>query len=349
MRWIALPVLFVVACGGDDTPATPDASVSTDAPVPIDAPAVTGCDYIEQQDLTNDDVPPATGTPEMTGVTLAARTVLCGTFESTHFDDDITVDIDGFLVTVPTERDVLVRIHGAGAEAIELVGVDVYTGADLTTFVGSSTFYGDHGVSSLHLAAGTYELVAISLNGMAITSPVPYRIEVVTDMATRCPEVTSGGFAEANDGVMSTGNDMVRIPSGMPPSLTPAADTPEPSGLAVAPAASVRVTGSAADVTLADQYEDKDTFAFMTAATTNELTVRLTWPGTAANLDYLLFEAGSAAPVIRAITAANQSPELRTFSVKPSTSYWLLVGAKAGSTGFPVPYTASMCGVELTP
>jgi hypothetical protein len=344
MRWIALPVLVVAACGGDDSPATPD------APVEIDASSIpAGCDYLEQQDATNDDVPPATGSPEMTGVTLGARNILCGTFDSTHFDGDITVDIDGFVVTVPTDRDVLVRIHGTGAEAIELVGVDVYTGADLTTFVGSSTFYGDHGVASLHLAAGTYELVAISLNGTAIASPVAYRIELDTDTPARCPEITTGGFAEASDGVMSTGNDMVRIPSGMPPSLTPTADNPEPSGLTLAPAASSRVTGSAADVTLADQYEDKDTFAFMTGAGTNELTVRLTWPGAAANLDFLLFEAGNPAPVIRAITAANQSPELRTFSVKPGTSYWLLVGAKAGSTGFPIAYTASMCGVGFTP
>ncbi|MBA3538433.1 MAG: hypothetical protein H0T79_02290, partial [Deltaproteobacteria bacterium] len=123
---------------------------------------------------------------------------------------------------------------------------------------------------------------------------------------------------------------------------------PEPTQLTIAPATNYRLTGSAAAAPAPDAYADKDTFAITTGATTNELAVRLGWPGTAANLDYLVFEAGSAEPVVRAITVANQAPELRTFSVKPNANYWLLVGAKAGST-VPAGYTASVCGASFAP
>jgi hypothetical protein len=96
-------------------------------------------------------------------------------------------------------------------------------------------------------------------------------------------------------------------------------------------------------------HDDVDTFAFTTAAATNKLGVRLTWPGTTTNLDYLVFEAGMTDAVIRAIGTANQAPELRTFAVKPATSYWILVGAKAGTGALPAAYTASLCGAAFTP
>ncbi|MEO8699566.1 MAG: hypothetical protein ABI867_05955, partial [Kofleriaceae bacterium] len=64
---------LLVACGGDKAPADVDA-----APPPIDAAPDAGelppgCDYAEQRDLTNDDVPPATGVPEQTGLVFTTR------------------------------------------------------------------------------------------------------------------------------------------------------------------------------------------------------------------------------------------------------------------------------------
>lgn len=351
MRSAVLAACLLAACGPSSS-APPDGRV-LDAPRTDDAPAdapPSGCDYTEQHDATNDDVSDPPGTPEQTGLTAGARTVVCGNFEHTHFDGDITADIDGYVLSVPSETDVLVRLHGAGAEAIEYAGVDVYGGATFGTLVGSATFYGDHGVAALHLPAGSYELAAFALSSAALSSTIAYELEVTTDTpATRCPEVASGGYAETHDGADSTDNDVVTIPDGAPPALTASAtDAPEPTGLTLEPGAT-RVTGSAADVTTTDQYEDKDTFAFTTGASTNELAVRLTWPGTGANLDYLVFEAGDPSPVFRAIATAPQAPELRTFSVKPNTSYWLLVGAKTGSAGLPVTYAASLCSAAFVP
>ncbi|HUS32262.1 MAG TPA: hypothetical protein VMZ53_27365, partial [Kofleriaceae bacterium] len=116
-------------------------------------------------------------------------------------------------------------------------------------------------------------------------------------------------------------------------------DNPESTNVTVTATSNNRFSGSAADVT-ADKYEDKDTYAFVTGAA-NELTVRLGWTG-AANLDFFIFEAGSAAPVWRA-DGTTGTAETQTFSVKPSSNYWLLVGAK-GSSGLPAPYSATLCG-----
>ena len=350
VTFVAALGLGLPACGGGDDSGTPDAARADATTVdarPADAQATpdavaSDCDYTEVGDLTNDDVAPATGAPEATGITLGARAMLCGSFASTHYDGDITVDIDSFTITVPAATDVLVRIRGAGAEAIQFVGVDVYTGALLDQYVGGNEFYGDHGTVALHLAGGTYELQPFALDVAAPAAPIDYVVEITADApAARCPALASGGYAEATDGATSTGNDVITIPSGAPPALTAAAsDAPEPTAITLGTAAT-RVTGIAAVSSAQDQYADRDTYLVTTGAATNELTVRLDTTVATADVDFLLFEAGSATPVLRAITATR--PETRTFSVKLATAYWLLVGAKAASTGLPAPYTATLC------
>jgi hypothetical protein len=347
----ALCLLLLVACGDDDGPAhSSDASVADTAPMPDSLP--DDCDYTEQQDATNDDID--SGSPEATNLTFttSADTVVCGTIDASHFDGDITVDIDSFLITLATDADVLVRMNGPGAEAIEFVGVDVRAGSASGALVGTLTYYGDHGVTSVHLTAGTYDFEAFALSSAAITAAVPYTLAIVADNpALRCPELTTGGFPEAGDGASNDGNDVIRLASGMAPALTTStADSPEATGLTLSPTAGdQRLTGSAADIAAPDLYEDKDTYAFATSSMTNELTVRLAWTGTTTNLDFLLFEAGDPTPVLRAISTAATSPEARTFSIKPSSSYWLLVGAKTGTLGLPMAYSASLCPTHFVP
>ena len=349
VRTLALVSLLVGGCGGGASAHDPDAATDTAPPIdvpPLDAPPA-GCDYSEQHDLTNDVIATG-GIAEATGITLATRAVICGAFEHTHFDGDLTVDVDTYVITLAAPADVLVRLHGAGAESIELVGVDVYGGPTFAQHVAAVTFYGDHGVTAVHLAAGTYQVIPFALASAAIAATLPYKLELALDAPdTRCAALTSGGYAEAHDGASSTGNDVVQIPSGAPPALTTStADAPEPSGLVLAPASRDRLTGTAADVATADQYEDKDAFA-LASGTANELTVRLAWSGTA-NLDFFLFEAGNPDPVLRAL-ATTAGTETATFSLKPSTDYWLLVGALAGGTGLPASYAATVCGASYLP
>jgi hypothetical protein len=343
-------IVLAAACGDDGGAPRSDAAVVVDTSSPDGLPA--GCNYVEQQDTTNDDF--GTGTPEATNLTFttSADTVVCGTLDASHFDGDITVDVDSYLVTVATDADVLVRMKGPGAEAIELVGVDIRAGSVTGALTGTLTYYGDHGVSSVHLTAGTYDIEVAAFNSAAITTSVPYTIAIVADNpALRCPELTTGGYLEALDtsGNMNAGNDVVRLASGTAPALTTSGtDAPEPTGLTLSPTAGdQRISGSAADIAAPDLYEDKDTYVFATSSMTNELTVRLAWTGTA-NLDFLLFEDGDPTPVLRAISTATTSPEARTFSIKPSSSYWLMVAAK-GATGLPKAYAASLCPTHFVP
>ena len=231
------------------------------------------------------------------------------------------------------------RITGAGAEAIELVGVDIYGGAGLSTRVGANTFYGDHGVTALHLSPGTYELVPFALNSAAITDNVPYRVSVEADNpATRCVEVTTGGFSEGTDE-----NDVIAFPSSGGPMLTAATtDSPEDTGITLNATASTRITGTATDIAMQDKYEDRDTFVFRTQSSTNEATLMLNWAG-AADLDFFVFEPNNLDPVVRAVgtTAGN---EVALTSLKKTGTYWLVVAAKTGSTGLPASYSATLCG-----
>lgn len=344
MRPLAL-ALLMSACGPKST--TPPPADGPEDP-PIDTPVAPACTYTETRDTSNDDVPPATGTPEQTGITFDDKLVVCGTFNADHFDGDITVDVDGYTIALDTAADVLVRIHGAGAETIEFVGLDVYSGAAFDQLVGSNTFYGDHGVTAIHLAPGVYELAAFALASAAIPTSVDYQITIDTDTpTTRCPSVIAGtAYAETNDGSNSTSNDMVTIPSAAPPALTAGADVPEPTGFTIDASSRHRLGGLLADVAVADQYEDKDSF-LITTGDANELTVKLEW-NSVANLDYLIFEADNPSPVIREIVVADTGPEFETFSVKPATAYWVLVGAKTGSA-LPTAYSASVCGGAFTP
>lgn len=342
-------VLGASACGDDKDPnTTPDApradggvdAVLTDGP-PDDAS--NGCDYVEQRDLTNDNIV-GDGPAEETGVTFTSRSVVCGSLASTHYDEEeLIVDVDAYRFTVAAEGDVLVRFAGA-AQDIVFVGVDVYGGKDFTDFVGGNTFYGDHGVVALHLAAGDYELSAFALNETAATSDVAYAIEVIADdPATRCAAVTSGGFVEANDQAASINNDVITIPSGAPPALTPsAADAPEATELTLG-TQPTRITGTAADVVLTDQYEDKDTYLVLTGVDTNELSIRVDTASTA-NLDVFISEAGVVPPIFR--STRTTAPETTIVPLKPASAYWITVGARTGSTGLPAAYSASLCGAS---
>jgi hypothetical protein len=175
---------------------------------------------------------------------------------------------------------------------------------------------------------------------------VPYRIEVTTDMPdTRCAELTTGGFAEANDGAQDTGNDVIAYPMSAQPAI--ATGTAEPTNIVIAPAFSNRVTGESADVTATDKYEDTDTYLFATGAGTNELTVRLDWASGATDLDWILYEKNTTTGVGFGVATSTAGPEMKMFAVKPNAEYWLAVSGAIGTPN--VTYTATLCGEQFTP
>jgi len=334
----------LAACGDDGSSATID-SGRIDSP-DIDA-ADTDCDYTEQSDPAN-DTSSTGGVTETTGLTFSSRTVICGTIDHTHFDGDITIDGDSFTLSLAAEADVVVRFVGPGAELLELVGVDVNVGGN---FAGGIVFYGNHGVTSVHLPAGEFELLALSLGSQAIVSSVPYRIEVTIDTPdTRCPEVTSGGYMEADDTGTNTGNDVFSYPMGSPVTFTAANDAAETTNIVLAPDLNIRFHGEAANVTAADRYEDRDTYEIATGLGTNELTVRLTWPTAGANLDWFLYEKNtvSTPPSVGSGISSAALTEMKLTAIKPNTTYWLTVVAKVGTT-VPATYNATLCAAQYTP
>ena len=337
--------MFLIGCGDDgSTPsdaANPDAR--PDAPT-ADGPPGVVCDYTEQHDATNDTT--GTGTAEDTQLVVSPLlTTVCGSFASTHHDD-ITVDVDAFHVTVGTAMDLVVRIEG-NAGSLELVGVDVYSGAAFDTLVGTATWYGDHGVTAIHLAPGTYELLPYALNSTPSASTIDYRVTLTEDSPTRCMPVTTGGIVEAHDGADSTGNDVYSVPSGNPIAATAnPADTPEAGG-SIAPGTNVRFSGSLADVTVADQYEDRDTFSFDVPNGANELSVRLDWQGTG-DLDMMLFEGANIVPETRVLDGATTGPAHLFYAIKAGVPYTILFGASPGAA-FPVLYSATLCSKVYVP
>ena len=345
---LATLVLSLPGCG-DDAATPPDAGPALDA-----APdAGSACAYTEQFDPTNDDIIGA-GTPEPTGLTFGASFTVCGAIDSTHFDvGEAVVDVDGYTFTVAAEADVLVTVSGAGLDTLELVQLQIYGGAGLGTLIADGTFVGDHAVHAVRLAAGTYELAVIASSAAAIAAPIPYQLRVAADAPlARCAEVTAGGYAEATDGATHDGNDVVLIDRSMSPTqaLTASAtDAPEATAITVEPALSYRITGTSGSVPQAGSYFDKDTFAFTTGTSTNQVAIRVNWPGSTVDLDYHLFAEGVLPYVHRAIAAATVEDEFRTLPVEPGTTYWLWIGADRSSAGLPVAYTASLCGATFTP
>src|SRR5690606_26264695 len=98
---------------------------------------------------------------------------VCGTFDATHFDAaESLVDIDSYLFELTTAADVMVTIHGAGTEDIELAGVEIYSGANLDTFVASADIATSHGVAAVRLEPGTYQLLTFALDEAALPAPI---------------------------------------------------------------------------------------------------------------------------------------------------------------------------------
>ncbi|MFN0253073.1 MAG: hypothetical protein ACKV2T_39740 [Kofleriaceae bacterium] len=323
MRWL-LPLLLL-GCGDDGTsPSDAGTSDSRTDSSTEDGPT-TGCDYTEESDATNDTT--GNGTAEVTQLTVnPLLTTLCGSFASDHHDD-ITVDVDAFRVTVATEMDLVVRLE-ANAGSLELSGVDVYSGPTFGTLVGSATWYGDHGVTSVRLVPGTYEILPYALNSTPAASTIEYRVKLSEDTPTRCMPITTGGIVESHDGTDSTGNDIYSIPSGSPIAFTANnADTPEAGGT-ITPGTNVRFSGSLADVMASDQYEDRDTFLFDVPNGANELSVRLDWQGTG-DLDIMLFEGAVLPPEKRAIKTATTGPETLFYSIKAGVTYSIDDGCDA--------------------
>ena len=145
-------------------------------------------------------------------------------------------------------------------------------------------------------------------------------------------------------------NDVVAVSNrGVPfRALTVANDEPDTRGLVVSDHP-LRLDGLSANVvSTGDDYADRDTFLIAMGGRTNELAIRLDWPGDPADLDVLLFPAGEVEEIAAGVVEATAADELVVTAVAPSSSYWLWVGArKTVSTDLPTTYSLSLCGAQF--
>jgi hypothetical protein len=188
------------------------------------------------------------------------------------------------------------------------------------------------------LPAGSYG-IAVRAVGPTPAVPIEYHATITADVPG-CHVTTAATYTES-----AAANDLVEVRFTGDPALrrvlTAAADAPEPTGATFAPATSARFTGTSASVDAPDDYRDRDAYVVTTGAETDTLSVRLDWTG-AADLDFFVFPA-NVPEIAGASQVTTASPELATFAVLPSTTYWLWIGAYDTSSGLPITYDASIC------
>ena len=353
-----LLVPAIAACGDDGGSNKPDAFVIVADATPDTPPPPPGCEYGELNDATNDDATSA-GQAEQTMVTFGGSAVFCGSLNTARYDATSNkVDADAYTFTLTGDTELYFSMYGAGLAGIAQVDLQIYGGQGFQMLVTSGSFAGNHAAAITALGAGTYEIYVRAYNNGAPATDVPYKVKITTDdLEARCAAVTTGGFAEAGDGVNNLGNDMVGVDfeatdPDMFQVLTPANDVPENTALTIADAMKYRFTGTA-QVTnpVVGSFRDRDTFEITTGAMTNEITVRTSWPTATADLDMFLFEkpaAGAMNPLeigSSAFTGLGPNEEIITAAVKPNTKYWVWVGNYSDSTGAGV-YSSTICGVN---
>ena len=365
----------VVACSSSG--GKPDAFFVIADAKPDAPPLPPGCDFAELSDTTNDTF--GTGTPEDTGLTFAAATgtTVCGTVNSNHYQPPTMageiglVDSDSFKFTLAADASLYVTMSGAGLETLK-GSFRIYTTDAMPANVLFGEMHAGHTANHVSLKAGTYELNAVVLADTAATADVKYKIKIVTEMVdARCAYLATGGYAEASDGAANTSNDMIiwkfadmTTPMGAVLLTASTADVPENTGIVAAAGTTYRVTGNSANNAIpnatTDDYKDHDTFKFTTGPTTNEVSIRMKFPTTTADLDVAIASvpvAGDTVPNLLDVSnrlAAGPSEELLTTAVEPNTAYWLwIAGYKDHPPGMApstaATYEATICPKTATP
>jgi len=352
-----MPVLLLIACGDNhEGDKRPDARPMADAMV--DAPMQVTCNYTESADATNDNFY-ANGNPEATSLSFGTAAIgICGKLEHTHYvQNNMVVDVDSYLINVPAQTSALLSITAPGAEALNTVLIEIYGMSTSTDEVGKFEPTQGFAIASARLPPGDYVVNVSSFNTAAATATIDYKLVLRPDSPTRCAKSTAtANYTESLDGTTADGNDVyeVRYMGSPRRQFTAAADMVEPTGITVAPDGSYRVSGTnslpaSAPASWADFYQDRDTYQLTMGANANQLSLRLSWPGTTADLDFLVFPMGGLNDFATGYYNAKMEDEFATFAVIPGMSYWVFVGADDSSSGQPISYDLTACGATYTP
>jgi hypothetical protein len=313
------------------------------------APTPLTCDYIEQQDTTNDFYEDDPGIEE-TGMTFSGtQKVICGVVNNGHFDGYYQhVDVDNYGFTVSQDANVFITLRATAADmnAISTVGFFAYN-ADTYQTIGGY-FVGDHGAATAMLTAGDWQIDIEASDNQDAASTVDYQLVISPDdPASRCATLGENpSYVEAHDGIDSTGNDMLSDNSGdQHPTMLGSASTPESTGMSMSGGTRYLIQGVSADVAsmYGDSYFDRDTYLVTTDATTNQLSFRINQTSGSAVLDYYVLSPNSS---FQLTETAYGTQTMATLAVQPSSSYWVWVGAESDSQTpavLPVDYGITLC------
>jgi hypothetical protein len=215
--------------------------------------------------------------------------------------------------------------------------------------------------STAHLPAGACHLSMFADGANALTTSRDYKVRLVpATPATWCPKITAAAdYTEAHDGANSDGNDVITYKPYPGAMITPTAlatDAPEPTGITLNPGDARRLTGINAAVppVVPSGWSDPDTYEITTGPSTTELTWRLNWAATNANLDVSIYPEATLATQPTFISSGFQSlsheAETDVTAVLPNTKYlvWVAAGLTPAVT-MAVPYDISLCGATFTP
>jgi len=312
-------------------------------------PACEG--YVESNDAGNAfAVPVQTGAAEPTSQKADTGVAVCGQLDVNHFTAATgVVDVDSFAFDVPQATEVFVSVELGSEVPADLIEL-VVTGTGVTNHRVRAT--PRNGSTWLKLGAGSATVSLVVHNGAALTKSVRYVLRVTKDdLAARCAQVAKAdadvAYTESQDGPSNTANDVL-IPSLALSEQQPTADTTdaaEDHNFLLRSGQRGLISGSLANVDhgAGSAYLDGDTF-LVSAFGSYQFTLRLDWAGAAANLDVWVFEEGDFRAIAHTTATSKTGPELMTFAVENTKSYWVWVGAATGSTGLPQSYALTLCG-----
>lgn len=313
VRWLALAVL-VAGCGDNRSP----------------------CDYAETDDGAN-----AT-TAETSGIALASGVHgVCGAIDPGHYDAaSKTVDIDRYRLAIGGDGRFLLRVASdASATLLTRLSAKIFDTSANPTLRADVAFTGDHGAQIVELPAGDYDLVVAGTATGEPSGPIPYQVELVLDPA--CARASGAPYQE------STGNnDAIGVSFSTSPPVSSIDGTAEDTRLVATANNTLHLAGTIDGTAHTDSYDDRDSYAFRTDGTANELTVRLDWTDAAADLDFYLFDPGTLETIAAGDLGGAGTLEIRAFAVAPSTAYVLWVGGYKG-THAPATYDVTVCGTHF--
>lgn len=297
------------------------------------------CDFTEGADTGVGDV--------VSGITVTGPLkTICGRFDGGHYSagDDL-LDRDGFSLTIPANKRVLVRLDVSDMQPLS--DVTVYLDGMLASAVDGHVAF-----DRFNYGNNPYTIAVRAFADADIAQPIPYKLTVkLDDLNARCPaSIATPTFTEAGDGAGNRSNDVYYFSTfnaDFTAHFTAAVDdVAEPTNVALnAPPASYRVVGNSALNGFIGPYYDGDSYAFHTGSAVEQVTIRADWTGTDRDLDLWLFKAGSTEWEVRAPGESTTSPEYFTYVLEPDTDYVLFAAAYDRTTAFD--YSLTMCSEEF--